>query len=84
MTVTPGTLTVEPGHTANFTAAVTGTGYPPKDVTWSITGNTSAATTINSDGVLSLGADEAGPTITVAATSVYDTGKNGTATVTVG
>lgn len=84
VTVTPGALTVEPAHTANFTAAVTGTGYPPKDVTWSITGNTSTATTINSGGVLSLGADEAGPTITVTATSVYDTGKSGTATVTVG
>ena len=84
VTVTPGVLTVEPGHTASFTAAVTGTGYPPKDVTWSITGQTSAATVINSDGVLSLGADEAGPTITVTASSVYDTGKSGTATVTVG
>ena len=84
VTVTPGALTVEPGHTATFTATVTGTGYPPKDVTWSITGQKSAATVINSDGVLSLGADETGPTITVTATSVYDTGESGTATVTVG
>lgn len=84
VTVTPSTLTVEPGHTANFTAVVSGTGYPPKDVTWSITGNSSQGTTINNDGVLTLGDDEAGPSITVTATSVYDSGKNGTATVTVG
>lgn len=84
VSVTPGSLTVEAGHTANFTATVTGTGYPPKDVTWSITGQKSTSTIINSEGVLSLGVDESGPTITVTATSVYDSGKSGSATVTVG
>ena len=50
---------------------------------WTISGNSSGNTTIDAQGRLKLAADEAGPTITVTATSVYSSSAKDTATVTV-
>ena len=49
---------------------------------WSITGNTSSATTMSENGLLTVAPDES-TNITVTATSTYDTTKSGTASVTV-
>ena len=79
VTVTPPAASVLKGETAAFTAAVNGTGT----VAWSVEGNTSAATTINNSGLLTVGADETAATLTVRATSADVPTVSGTAAVTV-
>lgn len=84
VTVAPATATPAPGATVQFTATVTGTGIITDKVSWSISGQTKAGTTIDDRGVLTVAADEPASTaITVTATSTYDTTKTGTATATV-
>lgn len=82
VTVSPSSTTVNKGATVQMTATVEGTGLFPQGVTWSISGNSDNTTAITRDGVLTIGSTEAGP-VTVTATSVYNTEKNGTATITV-
>lgn len=81
--VTPATATVATGQSLKLSAAVSGTGFYNRDVTWSITGNASANTSISPDGVLAIGSDETAASITVTATSVGDATKSGTSTITV-
>lgn len=81
VTVTPKTATVAKGATQQMTASVITTGFAPKTVTWSLTGATSS--TISANGLLSVGADETGTSITVTATSTFDTSKTGSSTITV-
>lgn len=83
VTVTPANATVHKGSNIVLTANVAGTGYPPSEVTWTITGNTSNKTYISPYGVLYIGEDETADSITVTATSDYDKSKNGTSTITV-
>lgn len=87
VTVSPSTATIAPTGSATFTAAVVKSGLVSDAVIWSISGQTSAETRIDpSAGILVLGADEEGDAsdhITVTATSVADSSKYGTATVTV-
>lgn len=82
VTVTPTTATVARGGTANFNATVAGTGYVPKSVNWSVQGGT--ASTIDGNGVVTVGTAETATTLTVTATSTYDNTKAATATITVG
>ena len=82
VSVSPENATVEAGGTQQFTAAVSGTGDYKKGVTWSVSGNSSADTTIN-DGLLTVAEDETAASLTVTATSVGDRTKSDTATVTV-
>jgi len=81
--VTPPTATVAKGATQQFNASVNGEGDLPQDVTWTRTGNNSSNTTISSAGLLSVASNETATTITVKATSTYDTTYFGEATVTV-
>lgn len=81
--VSPETARLLAGQSAQFTANVTATGGADKTVTWSVSGATSGSTTITPAGVLQLGSDETGPTLTVKATSVYNNSASGSATVTV-
>ena len=86
VTVSPSTATMAPNGSATFTAAVVKSGLVSDAVAWSITGQTSAETHIDPySGILYLGADETGTssTITVKATSIVDSTKYGTSTVTV-
>lgn len=78
--VTPGTATVSKGQTAQFTATVTTTGLAPQDVVWSVN---SSVSTITDKGLLTVAANETAASLTVTATSKYDSQKTGTATVTV-
>lgn len=80
VTVTPGTATVTKGQSAQFNASVVTTGLAPKDVTWSVDSDVS---TITDGGVLTVATGETKPSLTVTATSTWDSGKSGTATVTV-
>lgn len=84
LTVTPTTATVKAGGTVQITTSVTGTGDPTSKCSFALTGNTDPETAVNSMGKVILGSKETGPTITVTATSVQDTSKTGTCTITVG
>ena len=84
LTVTPTTATVKAGGTVQITTSVTGTGDPTSKCRFALTGNTDPETAVNSMGKVILGSKETGPTITVTATSVQDTSKTGTCTITVG
>ncbi len=83
VTVTPATASVQKGGTKAFSAAVNGTNYPAQTVTWSVYGNNSGGTSINSSGVLTVAANETAATLTITSTSTVNTAKSGTATVTV-
>ena len=86
VTVNPQTASVVRGGTHNFTATVLGTNNPPQDVTWTVWGFWPAqpGTNISATGLLTIAADETiGNRITVSATSAINTGRSGTAVVTV-
>ena len=82
--VSPATVSVARGGNHTFSATVTGTNNHPTTVTWAIVQtNTHAQTTINATtGVLNVAAAETLNTLTIRATSTFDTSRNGTATVT--
>ena len=82
VTVEPNTQSVAKGGSQVFTATVIGSNSPAQTVTWSVTGNASASTTI-SGGTLTVGSDETATTLTVKATSTVDNTQSGSATVTV-
>ena len=82
VTVSPKAANATPGQNVQLTASVVTTGYAPKDVKWSVTGNASAGTTVDCNGLVHIAADESAETITVTATSCYDNGKSDTATIT--
>lgn len=82
VTVTPPTTELVKGSSMQFTASVVTTGYVPKGVTWSVTGATDTVSSITPDGILTVPSTETNTTLTVTATSVYDTSKKGTSTVT--
>ena len=84
VTVTPTAATVKAGGTVQITTSVTGTGDPTSKCTFAIAGNTDPETVVNTMGKVILGSKETGPTITVTATSVQDTSKTATCTITVG
>lgn len=81
--VTPSALTMGKGTSTQFTATVTNAGFASTGVTWSISGQQSANTRIDGQGRLYIAQDESATTITVKATSVFNTEKSNTATVTV-
>ena len=84
VTVSPANVTLAVSGSRTFTAVVSGTGNPPQNVVWTVTGQTSANTTINAaTGALVVGADEKSTSLTVTATCSSDASKKGMATVTV-
>lgn len=80
--VSPKAAQATPGQNVQLTASVVTTGYAPQDVKWSVTGNVSAGTTVDCNGLVHIAADESAETITVTATSCYDNTKSDTATIT--
>lgn len=81
VTVTPATATVEAGQSVQLSANVVTTNFAPKSVTWSV--NSEYATVDNSGKVTVLSTAPASTSITVTATSTYDTSKKGTATISI-
>ena len=81
--ITPATVSVQKGQAQQFGATVTAADGADESVTWSLTGQQSANTTISSAGYLSIDAAESATTITVKATSDFNTSVYGQATVTV-
>ena len=82
VSVSPSPATVQKGGTQQFTATVSGTNNPAQTVRWTVTGG-KTGTSISTGGLLTVISDETAATLTVKATSTVDTGKSGTATVTV-
>jgi len=83
LVVNPATVTIARGLTQQFSAVVNGHDNLPQTVIWAVTGG-GTGTSINSSGLLTVGINESVTnTLTVRATSTYDTTKSGTATVTV-
>ena len=84
VTVSPSTAVVTQGQSLQLTATVVTTGFANKAVTWTVATSTEGAdATITEAGVLTISANTpAEASFTVTATSVYDTTKTGTATVT--
>ena len=90
LSVTPATATVKAGGSVQLETAVTGAGNPTSKCTFAISGNTDPETTVSTMGRVILGSLEKGSEgasenqITVTATSVQDTTKTATCTITVG
>ena len=82
VTVSPSTATVNRGGSQNFTATVTGANNPPLTVNWTVEGGV-AGTSINASGVLTVAAGETATSLTIRATSTFNTDISGTAAVTV-
>ena len=70
------------GETLQFTAQVEGGGNADKTVSWSVTGASSAGTSIDANGLLTVAPDETTETLTVTATNDYS-GLKASAGVTV-
>lgn len=82
VTVSPATATLSAGGQMNMLADIETSGIVNADVTWSVGGDDPC--TIDAYGLLVVnGAAKAGDTITVTATSIADSKKYGTATITV-
>lgn len=83
ITVSPSTATLTKGQSLHLSATVAVTGIPNKAVLWTV--DQSSATdniTINQEGILQVPAGATVATVTVTATSIYDSKKTGTATIT--
>lgn len=83
VTVSPSTATVVKGNSSQFTAAVVNTGFAPKEVIWTVEGGADAGTVISDNGLLSVSPNETATSLTVKATSSFDSTKSISAAVTV-
>lgn len=84
VTVSPSTASVSKGQTLKLTATVVTVGFANKSVTWAVDSDAKAdGITIDASGVLRVPSTATVSSITVTATSIFDTTKTGTATITV-
>lgn len=79
VTVEPSTASGAVGSTIQLSAEVVSTNFAPKTVTWS---SSSENVTVNSNGLVTIGTGATG-SVTITATSTYDTTKSETCTITV-
>ena len=80
VTVSPSTATVAKGGSVQLTAVVQTSDFAPQSVTWS---SNNAKATVDSRGFVTIASDISGSSVTITATSTFDTSKKGTATITV-
>lgn len=83
ISLTPMNITVGLGATVAFSASIKGNPSLTRGITWTIKGQKSANTKISADGILTIGVNEMGKTITVRATAQGDTSVYAQAVVTV-
>lgn len=79
VTVTPSALTIKRGQKASLSAEVTATNFAPKAVVWS---SSDENVTVDSGGNVVVG-QSAGASVTITATSVFDSSKKGKCTLTI-
>lgn len=86
VSVTPGTVPLDHGGTQQFTADISGTNLTPSTsgVVWSVSGNKSGGTVIDSSGKLTVAPDESAASLTVTVASNNNRTVSGKAMVTVG
>lgn len=80
ITVNPSTATLSKGASMQFTATVETKNNAPQSVVWSIS---STLSSVDNSGNVTVGKDETSGSITVTATSTFDSSIKGTATITV-
>ena len=80
VTVSPSTATVAKGGSVQLTAVVQTSDFARQSVTWS---SNNAKATVDSRGFVTIASDISGSSVTITATSTFDTSKKGTATITV-
>lgn len=83
VTVSPATASVNAGQSILMSATVVSANFASKAVNWTIEADTGITATIDELGVLRVDADSASGDIVVTATSVFDSTKSDTATITV-
>ena len=84
VSVSPSTATVTPGQELQLTATVATTGFANKGVVWSVDSTSKAdGVDITAGGVLKVPSNASVSEVTVTATSVYDSTRYNTATITV-
>lgn len=82
--VSPSAASVSAGSELQLKAVVTTTGFANKAVAWSVDSSSKAdGVTISDNGLLKVPSDVSVESITVTATSIYDTSVTGTASITV-
>lgn len=81
--ISPGSTVVTKNSTFTFTASVTGENDYSSEVVWSVSGQTSQSTFIDSKGVLNVAADEGASSLVVKAVSRQDSAYSATALATV-
>lgn len=86
VTVSPATATVAPGQSVQLSAVVVATGFANKAVTWTVSGDDDeTGATVSINGLVKIPSTATtGDEVEITATSIYDTTKTGTATITVG
>lgn len=80
VTVSPATANVSAGQKVQLSAVVQTTDFAPQSVVWSVTSGENVK--VNQSGVVDIGTNAVGE-IVITATSVYDSTKSGSATITV-
>lgn len=80
VTVSPATANVSAGQRVQLSAVVHTTDFAPQSVVWSVTSGENVK--VNQSGVVDIGTNAVGE-IVITATSVYDSTKSGSATITV-
>ena len=84
VTVSPDTVTMAPGTSVQLSATVVASGFAPKDVVYSVDATSAAAgVTVSNTGLVGIPSDASIEEVTVTVTSVYDSTKTDTCTVTV-
>lgn len=83
VTVSPSTATVARGGSTKITATVTGTGNFNNEVKWMLTADRPTASYVDGVGNVVVKPGEVNSTLTVTATSVYDSSKSASAVITV-
>lgn len=82
ISISPGTAVVSRGSTCNFIAVVTGENDYNDEVAWSVSGQSSQSTFMDSNGVLNVGTDETASSLVVRAVSKQDSNFSATALAT--
>ena len=83
VTITPDSPSCAKGSMVKLTAEVTGTGEYQNGVTWEVSGTEKTSSWISSSGYLNVVKNEPNTTLTVTATSLQDSTKTNSVTVTI-
>ncbi len=83
VTLNPGDVEVSPGANIQYVANVTGGNNPSTAVNWSVNGQSSSGTRIDSNGFLTIDRSETSKSLTVTATSVQTPSVSGSSRVSI-